>query len=115
MDNKQNLELIIDSVLNLSMVIKELFTYQNYDFNKIYLCKERDLIKPIYDGVEELKKDNIFTKEDWIYAINYLEKNYNLQLNNPDIVLDEIITILTSLFGLSLTSIRPKEINNETE
>lgn len=109
----QEIELLITFVLDLSKCINLKITSQDIDLNKQKFCEISPDLLSIFKNIDTIIVQDEVDQELWNYYCTFLENNYDLKLNTPDIVLDEILTVAKTLIGLSAANLR--KIENETE
>jgi len=109
----QEIEQLIIFVLDLSSSLNKKITRQDIDFNNQIFCTKSPDLFPIFKKISSIIEQDEIDEDLWNYGCQYLENNYNLKLNTPDIVLDEILITAKTLLGLSAANFR--KIENETE
>lgn len=105
-------EQLIDFILNLSDSLNKKINYHDIDFNEQKFCSDAIKLQPFLKKISAILEQESYDQNTWNYGCEYLEKNYNLKLNTPDIVLDEILITAKTLLGLSAANFRKHE--NET-
>ena len=108
----KEVELLVEFVLNLSDSLNKKINYHSIDLNEQKFAQDATKLLPIFKNITQYLEEESIDQKTWDYGCEYLEKSYNLKLNTPDIVLDEILITAKTLLGLCAANFRKQE--NET-